>query len=228
MSEANRARQDLERAVKARAQHEKAISTKSAELVRKQAALAKAEGAERKKQEKSAQQAEAARELRVAELEEQLRVQQHTRLEAAIPDVVDGDDQECDCFISHASEDKEGFVRPLAEALQARGLTIFYDEFSIEWGASLRRRIDEGLKRSKFGVVVLSEAFFRKEWPKKELDGLVQMEMSKGTIILPLWHKVTKDEIAAFSPMLADKAALSTTDFTIAEIVEKLAKLSGK
>ncbi|HYJ81948.1 MAG TPA: toll/interleukin-1 receptor domain-containing protein, partial [Allosphingosinicella sp.] len=133
---------------------------------------------------------------------------------------------ECDCFISHASEDKEGFVRALAAALQQRGVTFFYDEISIAWGDSLRRRIDEGLARSKFGVVVLSEAFFRKEWPQRELDGLVQMEMLGRSKILPIWHKVSKDEVAAFSPMLADKAALNTSDFTADEIAEKLAQIS--
>jgi hypothetical protein len=83
---------------------------------------------------------------------------------------------EFDVFISHASEDKETFVRPLAEALVARNLRPWYDEFTLRPGDSLRRSIDHGLLISQTGVVVLSPAFFRKRWPNYELDGLVQLE----------------------------------------------------
>ena len=38
---------------------------------------------------------------------------------------------EYDVFISHASEDKNSVVRPLAEALVARGLKVWYDEFEL-------------------------------------------------------------------------------------------------
>jgi hypothetical protein len=47
-------------------------------------------------------------------------------------------DPEWDVFVSHASEDKEGFVRPLAEALKDRGLRVWFDEFTLRVGDSLR------------------------------------------------------------------------------------------
>jgi hypothetical protein len=49
-------------------------------------------------------------------------------------------------FISHASEDKEDFVRPLAETLQQLGVKVWYDEFTLKVGDSLRRKIDSGLE----------------------------------------------------------------------------------
>ena len=88
----------------------------------------------------------------------------------------DAKNGEWDAFISHASEDKE-FVRPLADALRARHLSIWYDEFTLLLGDSLRRSIDRGLARSKYGIVILSKKFFEKEWPQKELDGLVAREV---------------------------------------------------
>jgi hypothetical protein len=100
-----------------------------------------------------------------------------------------------DAFISHASEDKEDLVRPLAEKLQEAGFSIWYDEFQLKVGDSLRRSIDKGLANSKFGIVVLSSNFFAKNWPQYELDGLVAKEMSAGKTILPLWHKVSKNEV---------------------------------
>ena len=127
-----------------------------------------------------------------------------------------------DFFICHASEDKEGFVGELAESLKGRGAKIWYDSFSLQVGDSLRRKIDEGLLRSRFGIVVLSENFFKKEWPQRELDGLVTLESQGRERILPIWYKVTKDEVTALSPTLADKVALNTTSYSIQEIVDKL------
>ena len=64
-----------------------------------------------------------------------------------------------DVFISHASEDKDEFVRPLAAALTALGLKVWYDEWTLTIGDSLRQRIDEGLMASDYGIVVLSRNF---------------------------------------------------------------------
>jgi TIR domain-containing protein len=115
-----------------------------------------------------------------------------------------------DAFVSHATEDKEAFARPLAEALRARGLSIWYDEFTLTVGDSLRRSIDRGLARSQFGVVVLSPNFFSKEWPQKELDGLVAREVDGKKVILPVWHNIDVEGIRRFSPMLADRVAVSS------------------
>src|SRR5690348_6780034 len=69
-----------------------------------------------------------------------------------------------DVFICHASEDKAAFVRDLAVELAKRGLQVWYDEMELRLGDSLRRKIDEGLRESRFGIVVLSPHFFGKNW----------------------------------------------------------------
>ena len=63
-----------------------------------------------------------------------------------------------DIFISHASEDKNDFVRPLAEALRRHRVEVWYDEFSLKAGDSLRRSIDKGLTKSRYGVGIFSSA----------------------------------------------------------------------
>ena len=131
--------------------------------------------------------------------------------------------QSHDVFISHATEDKDDLVRPLANALVDAGLKVWYDEFELRLGDSLRRKIDAGLAGSRFGVVVLSHAFFAKNWPQYELDGLVTREMTGEQVILPLWHKITKSEVIAQSPSLADKVARNTSDATIEEIATEIA-----
>ncbi len=116
-----------------------------------------------------------------------------------------------DVFISHASEDKDAFVRPLAVALCNLGVKVWYDEFSLRLGDSLSRSIDKGLAESAFGIVVISPHFITKPWPERELCGLVAREIGEGRVILPIWHGVTRSNVLKFSPPLADKIALNTS-----------------
>lgn len=116
-----------------------------------------------------------------------------------------------DLFISHASEDKDEIARPLADELMEAGLKVWFDEYELTVGDSLRRSIDRGLAQSRFGVVILSEHFFAKEWPQKELDGLVAREDGSEKRILPVWHKVNRKQVVSFSPPLADKLGVPTT-----------------
>ncbi|MGS4883007.1 TIR domain-containing protein [Photobacterium damselae] len=129
---------------------------------------------------------------------------------------------EYDLFISHASEDKEEFVRPLAETLEYMGVRVWYDEFALKVGDSLRKSIDKGLVNSKYGTVIISSSFCSKNWTQYELDSMVAREMHGHKMILPIWHKVTKDDVINFSPSLADKVALNTSISSIEEIANSL------
>lgn len=120
-----------------------------------------------------------------------------------------------DVFISHATEDRDAIARPLATALQARGLTVWFDEYELTVGDSLSEQIDDGLATSSFGAVIVSRAFLSKPWPKRELRGLVAREMARGTrIILPVWHGVDYADVAAASPPLADVLAAKSSEGT--------------
>lgn len=130
-----------------------------------------------------------------------------------------------DVFISHASEDKNDVARPLAEALQNNGLSVWYDEFELKIGDSLRRKIDKGIANSNFGVIVISRDFISKGWTNYELDGLITRAVNGEQKMLPIWHNVTKQEVINYSPSLADKLARNTTDFTIQEIADEIADL---
>ncbi|MCY3646269.1 MAG: DUF1883 domain-containing protein [Chloroflexi bacterium] len=132
------------------------------------------------------------------------------------------DSGEYDVFISHASEDKDSVVRPLAHCLRDGGLSVWFDEFELNIGDSLRRKIDLGISRSKFGVVVLSRSFFGRGWPNYELDGLVTQATSGKQVILPIWHELTKQDVMDYSPSLADKLARSTATSTVEEIAEEI------
>lgn len=130
-----------------------------------------------------------------------------------------------DVFISHASEDKEEVVRPLANALKNMGIKVWYDEFELKIGDSLRRKIDQGLSKSRFGIVVISRSFVKKGWTNYELDGLMTKAISGQQILLPIWHDITKQEVIDYSPSLADKVARHTSQETVEEIAEEIAEM---
>ena len=141
------------------------------------------------------------------------------------PDNDDVFEKEYDVFISHASEDKDEVVRPLANALKLEGLNVWYDEFELKIGDSLRRKIDKGLANSKFGIVVLSKNFIKKGWTNYELDGIITKSVSGEQIVLPIWHDITKKEVLNFSPSLADKLARNTSSYTVEEIATEIAEV---
>jgi len=71
-------------------------------------------------------------------------------------------------------------------------------------------KADYGLLNSRYGVVVMSKGFFAKHWPKEELNGLATREVGGTKVISPIWHNVDFEDVRAFSPMLADKVAISS------------------
>jgi len=136
-------------------------------------------------------------------------------------------DKAWDVFISYSSGDRDDVVQPLAIALRQRGLTVWYDEFEMRLGDSIRRRIDHGIVKSRFGVVILSPGFFTRGWTNYELDGLVRRSVSGEQVILPVWHNVGQADVERYSPWLADKVACDTrTDGinAIADLITKVVK----
>ena len=133
--------------------------------------------------------------------------------------------QTWDVFISHATEDKDTIARPLRDALTKLGVTVWLDEAQIRIGHSLRRKIDDGIRSSRFGVVILSDSFFRKGWTNHELDGLVTRTVAGEQSLLPIWHDLTIDEVMAYSPSLADKVAMNTSDYSIEDIAGQIAEV---
>jgi hypothetical protein len=136
-------------------------------------------------------------------------------------------EKEWDAFIAHASADKESLVRALAAALRQAGLKIWLDDFELTVGDSLRRKIDDGLAKSRFGIVVLSPSFFEREWPQTELDGLAQKEINGQKVILPVWHRITAAQVRAKSPTLAGRMSVSSAR-GISEVVKELLRGMGK
>lgn len=133
-------------------------------------------------------------------------------------------DKKYDVFISHASEDKDVIVRPLAIIFERLSVRVWYDEFSLQLGDSLTTSIDKGLQESRYGVVVLSKAFLSKRWPEYEYRSLMTREIDGERVILPLWYDVTKEEVKNFSLYLADIKALPVSKANFGMVVLAILK----
>jgi hypothetical protein len=129
-----------------------------------------------------------------------------------------------DVFVCHASEDKDAIARPIANELSGRGYTVWFDEFELRLGDRLLDKIDRGLSGCRFGVVILSPDFFKKNWPRRELAGLAAREDAEDRkIILPVWHNIGQKDIAALSPTLA--AALGVSSGDLSRVINEIERV---
>lgn len=181
--------------------------------------LQKEQQREQKKRDDINRRIQASYEAQIEELQQRL-----SRPVALMAENFPAEDEEYDVFVSHAFEDKESFVDEFVDALRANGLRVWYDTNKLKWGDSMREKIDRGLAKSRYGVVVLSPNYIaeNKYWTKAELNGLFQVESVNGKTILPVWHNLTKKQVIEYSPIIADRKAMTTALMTPEEIAAAL------
>ncbi|MFQ5788460.1 MAG: TIR domain-containing protein [Thermodesulfobacteriota bacterium] len=135
-----------------------------------------------------------------------------------------------DIFLCHASEDKHDIVKPLVIACEEAGISYWYDEAEIKWGDSIPQKVNEGLEKSRYVVVILSESFIKKNWPERELNSQLNIEASTGEVrVLPLLSGTdkTKKNILSKYSILNDKNYL-TWDNNASHIIDALKARLGK
>ncbi len=129
-----------------------------------------------------------------------------------------------DIFLCHASEDKAEVITPLVKALHDAGITYWYDQAEIKWGDSITQKVNDGLKISRYVVVILSEAFLSKNWPQRELNSALNVEASAGDVrVLPLLlgPERVKNLIIRKYPLLSDKAYIVWNE-NVDQVIEAL------
>ncbi|NHN60060.1 MULTISPECIES: toll/interleukin-1 receptor domain-containing protein [Halorussus] len=115
-----------------------------------------------------------------------------------------------DAFVSHAGEDKDEFVEPLAKELENCGLNVWYDDFELSVGDSIPNEIQRGLHNSDHGIVVLSEAFFEKSWTQEELDSLIQRDVNEmDKVILPVCYDISPKDVLSHHKLLGKRYLIS-------------------
>ncbi|MGO2657636.1 MAG: toll/interleukin-1 receptor domain-containing protein [Lactococcus lactis] len=142
-----------------------------------------------------------------------------------LPKKVKREVQSFDVFISYAHEDSE-YVKELESSLKNYGIKVWIDKDQMTWGARISQKINEGLISSKFGIIILSSRYLEKYWTKNELDSFFALEASDGKQrILPIWHKITHEEIVNKNPLMAGVLAKNSESETVEEIVSSLQSL---
>lgn len=141
--------------------------------------------------------------------------------------------QQRDVFLCHASEEKPTVVRPLVAALRKHAITYWYDEAEIRWGDSITQKVNEGLRMSRYVIVVFSGAFLSKQWPQRELNAALNQEASSGEVrVLPLLVGSEDDRRAILNayPILNDKLFLpwdAEADTVVKALKERLDENRG-
>ena len=197
-------------------QKQKSLANEEAKLAKEQDRIRKQLEKESKKQVKNQQQQIDKINISVATL---FALQSEDYYESI--EEIQHNDRNYDFFISHASEDKETFVRPLAQALMDAGCSVWFDETALKPGDSLRTSLDKGMVDSRYGIVVISPNFIKKRWTEYELNGMVSKEMNGHKVIIPVWFNVTKDDVLHYSPTLADKLAIDASRLSLDEVVNQ-------
>ena len=127
-------------------------------------------------------------------------------------------------FISHDSRDKDEIARKIAINLQNMLCPIWYDEFSLEVGDSLRESIEKGLKECRKCILILSPNFLSNNgWTKKEFDSIFTRELiEEQKLVLPIWYNVTKQDVYNYSISLPDIKGLDWVKLGEEEVCRQL------
>lgn len=88
-------------------------------------------------------------------------------------------------YFAHASEDN-GSASPIVRHLMANGIEVWFDEWEITAGDSLRRKMDAGLGACTHFVVLLSPTALRKPWVNEEIDAGFVRRIEGSSKFIPL------------------------------------------
>jgi len=88
---------------------------------------------------------------------------------------------------------------------------VWFDEFSLKPGDSLREKIEQGLKETAKCIVVLSPNFLsNKRWTKVEFNSVFTREIiEERNVFLPVWDSVTPKDVYEYSPSLANRLGVN-------------------
>jgi len=94
-----------------------------------------------------------------------------------------------DVFISHSSKDRDHATR-LACALRVNGLRVWYDEWDLLVGHDIYDSVYEGIWRSQYLAILITQASLQSRWVREELTLARKIAFEEErTVILPLLYE---------------------------------------
>ena len=134
---------------------------------------------------------------------------------------------EYDVFISHASQNKKSLVDSLcASLIDKLGVTVWYDTNELEWGDNWKEKINDGLKKCRFAIVILSPEFLNREWTERELYELLnRQDARQNKLVLPLLYNLTVEQMKERYPVLESIQAYPLILDDVKDITIKFARI---
>jgi hypothetical protein len=125
-----------------------------------------------------------------------------------------------DVFISYATEDND-FASDVAYGLKVNGISVWWAPLSLKVGNKLLDSVEQGIRESRQGILVLSAHYLAKDWTSYEMDVLLREHIETGKTLLPIWLGVTKAEVEAWHAGLGGIVAITETR-SIKDVISKL------
>jgi hypothetical protein len=147
-----------------------------------------------------------------AEVQALTPIRESVEKQAAQPDLRD-------VFLCHAWDDRKAAAKELHDALESRGVRVWFSEKDVGLGVPLLRAIDKGLANSRIGIVLVTPALLRR-LSDKELSALLARDR-----LVPVVHQTTYEALREVSPLLASRTGLDTSEEPMADVAAKLAEL---
>jgi hypothetical protein len=133
--------------------------------------------------------------------------------------VTELDPREYDSFLSYARIDGEEVARELRDELEELGVAVWFDHVSVQPGRSQALQMDQGLRKARSGIALLTPAYLAgRFWTERELGAL----LGKSTLI-PVLHNVSFADVKEYSGILPDLAGFETSRDSVKQIAEKVA-----
>ncbi|WP_220035383.1 toll/interleukin-1 receptor domain-containing protein [Curtobacterium sp. MCPF17_018] len=133
-----------------------------------------------------------------------------------------------DVFLCHAWPDRQADAKDLYDLLSGEEVSVWFSEVTLKLGTDMRVAIDKGLATSRIGIVLVTPAMLDKLRTDRSVASSELSALLRRSLLVPVLHGVSFEELDQVSPMLASRGGLSTKEDPLAVIAEKIAELVGE
>jgi hypothetical protein len=135
--------------------------------------------------------------------------------------------QEQDVFLCHAWPDRQADAKDVYDMLLDEDVSVWFSEVSLRPGTDMRVAIDRGLVSSRMGIVLVTPAMLEKLRTDRSIASNEPSALLRRSLLVPVMHGVTFEELDQVSPTLASRGGFSTAEEPMRDIVVKIAELVG-
>jgi hypothetical protein len=118
---------------------------------------------------------------------------------------------EFDVFLCHSGADKP-HVLNIAKELRNMGLTYWLDSEQIRFGDPITRKIEDGLRNSRYIVPCLSTNLSRSGWARAEYGAILNAELSGDSLRVVIPLKLDDSSDGDIPLLLRDKRRVTYTN----------------